>query len=979
MAVVHFETRLQKALDRVRVVLDANKAPCFASNIHHRYQDKYLLAECMTNTAVASQVNCLSVLGLDDNHLRQLCAWAAGSAVSLRFQSKETCKFERKVIRDVESPTKHVTEASVGGVLRAALTSKTVTTVTEFLWDFEVSYEMLAVRGIGQVPSDKMPVFARTGHVELKTTTETPPHPQVRVAATSEVNISWLLKQLDARTLQPLFKVDRAHAKCHTPSNNVDIEQARQHFDRFKEWAVVVTQYFKKLLNIQPDPSLRLDLGALDREAVFVPVLPLLEDIAQAVDASSATALEPGEETSVAAPTTAPTANVAATAAACAAQPAEVMLACLPSTDDDSDTLVLKVADTNRLLGEEARQLRERHKALAESFPTSNAVATLPEAARALTLSHCVEVCGQWAQAVAYIEGMLRKQLIAAIGKEVTPADFAEYMRFHNRKLFADAYAPMPFCFAVRRSSHHSPEGTVSVEEEVVGGGGDSNVAAPIVTIVAHSAPQHPMHFRLNASTNVSFGGDRYLHAWLCHKFSGQSGTKLSLVSRARQFSSMLVLVGRIASARSFEPKYAAIIQNKDELSIPLDLSTIPTPKEFKDAIESLSPEQQAFAKAFRSMQLESTLFGILIIQIKPQLEKVLNLPEDCLTKEIKLTQDLMQLFIKYQIPSDLLSYDATVDGAARVGEEDGVEIVGGATPSERLEAVRAHVLAMQQMIEQAKKEEVEERRMEAQYQQPVAMPQVVQEYRVCESKSFSESKSLRSRRTSSAAAPEAMLCSMPAMSLCAAPQRAAYQSVSAAAPAAPTATPATATAAVTGPAQQPQTQLQHPQHPQQAEHSTDVQGRDYTRVPTELDARFERLASGSALRPTIISPGEVWTKRAQKALLAPPTLCTLVGDDQKKEKDAAFDLLDALTKSGALAVEHASLHVLVAATHCFDRTVTETVVRDNINPIDKVEQSTLIMAGTVHQQPAAALVREAQLPRLSATCPALFLEDQEG
>ena len=31
--------------------------------------------------------------------------------------------------------------------------------------------------------------------------------------------------------------------------------------------------------------------------------------------------------------------------------------------------------------------------------------------------------------------------------------------------------------------------------------------------------------------------------------------------------------------------------------------------EEFRDAIESLSPEQQKFAKAIRSMQLESTLF----------------------------------------------------------------------------------------------------------------------------------------------------------------------------------------------------------------------------------------------------------------------------------------------------------------------------------------------------------------------------------
>lgn len=36
-------------------------------------------------------------------------------------------------------------------------------------------------------------------------------------------------------------------------------------------------------------------------------------------------------------------------------------------------------------------------------------------------------------------------------------------------------------------------------------------------------------------------------------------------------------------------------------------------------------------------MQLASTLFGIVVIQIKPQLEKLLNLPQDSLTKEIRM------------------------------------------------------------------------------------------------------------------------------------------------------------------------------------------------------------------------------------------------------------------------------------------------------------------------------------------------------
>jgi hypothetical protein len=42
-------------------------------------------------------------------------------------------------------------------------------------------------------------------------------------------------------------------------------------------------------------------------------------------------------------------------------------------------------------------------------------------------------------------------------------------------------------------------------------------------------------------------------------------------------------------------------------------------------------------------------MLGICIVQLKPQLEVFLGLPEEALTKEIKLTQDLMSLFVGYQ------------------------------------------------------------------------------------------------------------------------------------------------------------------------------------------------------------------------------------------------------------------------------------------------------------------------------------------
>jgi len=331
-----------------------------------------------------------------------------------------------------------------------------------------------------------------------------------------------------------------------------------------------------------------------------------------------------------------------------------------------------------------------------------------------MSLAHCSEVCDQYIAAISFIEAMLREQLIAAIGKEVTPADFEEYMVFHNRKLFTDTYAPSLFCFSIRRSDSHTPEGTVSIERS-----GDASIAQPIVTMSARSPQEHQMQFALSASVNVSFSGHRYLHAYLQHQFScsdrshprvpGKAYGKgsvalasfpstLSLVSRARQFSSMIVLVGRIVNNTVFEPSHAIVVQNKDELTIPLEMTTIPAAQEFKDAIESLSPEQQSFAKAFRDMQLQNTLFGVLVVQVKPHLEKVLNLQKDSLTKEIKLTQDLMHLFSMYQIPSDLLSYSEEGSDARQ------------ASAGIRLEAVRRHTKAMFDMINLSKKEEIDKR-----------------------------------------------------------------------------------------------------------------------------------------------------------------------------------------------------------------------------------------------------------------------------
>ena len=502
----------------------------------------------------------------------------------------------------------------------------------------------------------------------------------------------------------------------------------------------------------------------------------------------------------------------------------------------------------------------------------------------------------------------------------------------------------------------HSPEGSFRIEEQSLPG----SISEPIYTACCSRSASEaaPMQFALDASTNVTFGGDRHLHTWLSHSFSGQQLPKLTLVAQARQFGSFIVLIGRIASANVFEPKYGLIVQNKDEVSIPLNLEHLPTPKEFRDAIESLSSEQQRFAKAFRGMQLEGTLLGVLVLPIKPQLEVVLKLPLDSLTKEIRLTQELMELFIKHQIPSDLLSFD---------------EMSSGNTPTARLDVVKEHVKNMLLVISEAKANEIKEKLKEATYNNPAPF-----------SFSGGRGRASRSGPASFHAQRTNFQCPTSNSSFFGSQSNPCEQAECVA---------DTMTARVEEDVSIPN--LSDDDHEQNdssneartsnldssvyascssadAESGASVDGReviDFTKYAGLLDRRYEEFDPDSALRPTIINPSDHWTKKSTKSLMSAPVTTRLTTSELTDAKRAAFELLDALTRSGALVMESASLHVLIAATHCFDKSL---VVQGNVNPIERVERSAVIMATTIHRLPASALLSGMEVQRVLSCSPQL-------
>ncbi len=875
-----FSERIEAARKHIRTVLDHTRNPQRPADVPHRYDDKFLLAEFVTRTAIAALVQALEAIGLTAAQAADLRAWAKTRAVTLRLVAHEDCRFLREERRKVES-SEYVSEVK-GTFGSSTRTEKVVTTVVEYVWAFEFEYELVAFPGTAT--EGALVVAARKGRVELTTTTDTPPRPKTVVRPPVDVNLTWLFAHQDADG-RAAFAIDRTAPTCHTPRRNPEIAAAIAAVDELARWCDAVAAYVRgQLFTAQPDHG--LDLAAIDDREVFVPVLPLLED-------------------------------------------------------GGADG-VLPLAYLHAFLAEAQRTLTAKRRDLDAAFPRDASVITAVEAGLLVTLQHARRVCGQLVDSVDHLEALLRAQLVAAIGKELTPADFTAYMDFHHRKLVAPAYRPLPFSYAIRRPEHY-PEGVLALE---AGRGGTTEA---ISTTVRRIAAERPMSFGLDASTRVTFLGERYLHAWVSHQFSGQAPAALQLVARARQFSSFVLLVGRISSADTFEPRLGIIVQNKDLLKLPLLLEQLPTPKEFRDAIESLSPEQQRFAKAFRGMQLESTLFAVCVIQIKPQLEKLLRLPSDSLTKEIRLTQELLDLFIEYQIPSDLLSYDGPAELSA----------------ADKLERVKQYVARMYEMIERSKARELEqEREREAMrlaqldrsppmpFGGPPAMPGGAPE---------GATRGRGPVPASAISAPQ-MAAGPPRKSAPPPPPPAPAAPAAAApapAPAAPVAPPAPARRAAGEPAPVDAT-------------AGDREPADYTRLPAELDRRFESLDTDGALRATILNPGEPWTRTAQPGLLSAPTTATLSAADRERERHRAFDLLDALTRSGSLAIDDASLHVILAATHCFDRTLVDTVIQDNVNPIEKVERSLMIVGATIHGRPVDELVAPEHHARFFATSPGL-------
>lgn len=1079
--VVAFRSRLNRSLEEVRKILDLERSKGLAvvnENCQHRFDDKFTLVEQLSACVGIGVLNVLAELGLSSAVMGTVKGWARTSEISLRVAVKNTCKYLREAVRKESSGTQLETEYRFG-ILSSMASTKVVTKITEYFYDFQSEYTISVFKGTGHGPGDSIELLSRTANQECVRRTKAFPYPESTEKSES-VPITWLFHLLENSSDEgkdaanstsgislATFTINRSASSCATPTRNSEVRTLQSNLARLAEFASNVQTFLCNHLTdihrTNADLAVRkLDFSLVKAHAddIFMPLQPLFRSPAENEDV--------GEE-----PAPAPAIETASTALISSATPVALYH---PSESNQDVSLVqsqhkvtLFADDLNLFLAAHARSLSHSAATFVDHFPastvTNNAIFSVVEAQLEVLCIHLRDLITVYQNCLLLCEDLLRRQLVAAIGRELNAGDFSAYMNFHNRKLFQPVFQPRPWSHAVRRTPRHSPEGALRIEMntsqwQVFGSTASANTGSnsdgyqPLECFstsrsVSIDQSEALMSFPINAATRIHFAGERHVHAWLGHSFStGSTSTtapELRLAVNARQFCGFIVVLGRITSTTTFDPKHAFIIKNKEELLIPLLLETIPNAKQFREAISSLSPEQQRFAKAYRSMQLESTLLGICVLQIKPQLEAVLQLPPDSLTKEIKLTQDLLQLFIEHQISPDLLSYEPaalTSDGQDRT------------TTEQRLQVVRGHVQRIQKLLDERKDAEVREQQMQRSYlgtsttqdlldmrneqedcddedraldsisesvrilneslstisQRHEQLDLLVDHSEALESQAVHFKRASRTRRSMTSglfggggsrggsvaesarkdfanvkrkvsAAPEGKVGAKSAPRPPSAVVMKSEATLRAAPPSVPVPAPSpaddnSAREVDTFEAEKDHSRTADDVEPQAMEEAASASGTalDFTALPRLLDEAFDRLDADHVVRPAILNTGETWKKRQPLALALQSTASSsassskdlsLGTEEQLREKLAAFDLLDALTRSGALPMVDAALHVVVACTHVFDDALMETVLHRNRNPIEDVERSSLVLASTLFDQSVEQMVQAGHVSRL--------------
>jgi hypothetical protein len=254
-----FRCSVSRAMKQAQTILDSTRQPRLAEDEEHKYDDKYGLAEFLTNTSIAAQLNAMERVGLDPEKIRSISEWfhsdqSKRRSVILRFQAEDTCSFIMEKEHEIESGIREIETTSTtaphssgcidpGGFLledhfkTETVKTKIITKVKEYHWKVTVSYKIVIFPAKEiekalelQQRSTECTIItaAGTGVARTKQSHRIKgPLPERTVHTPKDVNITWFFQMLSLKEQTCQFSIDREDVKiCRTPRRNKDVDGA---------------------------------------------------------------------------------------------------------------------------------------------------------------------------------------------------------------------------------------------------------------------------------------------------------------------------------------------------------------------------------------------------------------------------------------------------------------------------------------------------------------------------------------------------------------------------------------------------------------------------------------------------------------------------------------------------------------------------------------------------------------------------------
>jgi len=592
---------------------------------------------------------------------------------------------------------------------------------------------------------------------------------------------------------------------------------------------------------------------------------------------------------------------------------------------------------------------------------------------------------------VNYVEEVHRKQIFAALGKELSLSDITACMRDIYKRKFSENKQPVPFSYCIRNNQNRkhlkSSIGFLSILEK------ETNQH---IYMLPGGKEETTITMKISASIQIAMQSYRRVHGWLRHVFSEDTESYV-LQANVKQYGSFILLLGTLLEDNQIDCKCACVLHHGQQLEIPLSTTDLPTAKEFSRAISSISEEQQEFSRLFRSMQLEGSLFVVGTIPIQPQLEKVLNLPECSLSKRFELQEQIIGLFVDHQIPGDILRFDGETD----LSTED------------KIQQVSYNVHTILELVASEVKQEEEQKQ-----EQKLASRELLENFQCKLS-----STSMRLERTHQLAL-ETELIGMSTLQLLETQQQQLLDqdarlneigksvsrmrniscSISAELdyhsdllqlpqeiPSAPGHSKKVSLLGKlfaqheehkyhTGPIKQESTGVVNEEnieednkeednpinseHPATSEVHSSIDQHEHSHVnliQTQQDVfEMRRIlentfesddVTADAVHSCIIKTSIPWKLSKRGAIDGDDTIAHELQEEEiKSETSRALDLLDLLSRSGTLSLSHVDHHVIMGKSHWFEHSIMETLVQQNLNPLSCLERSAVIFSETLQK-----------------------------